>query len=111
MSKVKGSPKTGGRQKGTKNKRTTTVSEQLDALQCDPIAGMAKIAQIAMDDQDYNLAALMYKELAQYIAAKRKSIEFSGDVGLDLLGDVMIGFRDIGIDTDIIDDELAISFD
>ena len=39
-----GLPKTGGRQKGTPNKATQTVAEKLDALGCDPIEGMARIA-------------------------------------------------------------------
>ncbi len=34
----------GGRQKGTPNKRTAAATETLEALGCDPIAGMARIA-------------------------------------------------------------------
>ena len=33
--------KTGGRTKGTPNRRTAEVSEKLEALGCDPIEGMA----------------------------------------------------------------------
>ena len=39
-----GSPKTGGRQAGTPNKRTLDVIAKLEALGCDPIEGMARIA-------------------------------------------------------------------
>ena len=67
--------KTGGRSKGTPNKRTQDVIEKLESLECDPIEGMARIAQQAEKDGDKNLAAQMYKELAPYIAPKRKAIE------------------------------------
>jgi len=70
--------KTGGRKKGTPNKRTKEIIDKLDDLGCDPIIGMAKIA---MDEtQDIALRGNMFKELAQYIAPKRKAIEHSSDV-------------------------------
>src|SRR5919109_1554618 len=66
----------GGRQKGTPNKRTLVVTERLEALGCDPIEGMARIA---MDENtELSLRAQMYKELAQY-AAPKKTIEVSGE--------------------------------
>jgi hypothetical protein len=40
----------------------------------------------------------MYKELAQYVAPKRKSIEVSGEMELDVVQDVMVGFRDVPLD-------------
>jgi len=101
MAFVKGQGKTGGRVKGAPNKVQKAIADQLAELGCDPIAGMARIAAISMEAEDYATAGTMYKELAQYVAAKRKSIEFSGDIGLDLLGDVMIGFRDMPVDIDI----------
>lgn len=65
--------KTGGRKKGTPNKRTQDVIERLEALGCDPIEGMAKIA---MDKKEpTELRAQMFKELAQYVAPKRKAVE------------------------------------
>jgi len=42
---------------------------------------MAKIAQAALDDNDLALAGQMYKELAQYVAPKRKAIEVTGEGG------------------------------
>jgi hypothetical protein len=36
--------KTGGRQKGTPNKRTEEIQAKLEELECDPIEGMARIA-------------------------------------------------------------------
>ena len=67
--------KTGGREKGTPNKRTQDVLEKLEQLGCDPIEGMARIAQQAEEEGDKVLAARMYTELAPYIAPKRKAIE------------------------------------
>jgi len=73
----KGTTKTGGRKKGTPNKRTIDVIERLNELDCDPIAGMAEIAKLAMSEQNLTLAGYMYKELAQYMAPKRKAMEFT----------------------------------
>jgi hypothetical protein len=87
-----------GRKKGVPNKRTQSVIDQLVALDCDPIEGMASIARKAMDEGELILAVSMYKELAQYVAPKRKSIEVSGEMELDVVQDVMVGFRDVPLD-------------
>jgi hypothetical protein len=69
--------KTGGRVKGTPNKTTVAVAERLEAIGCDPLEGMAKIA---MDiNTPIEVRAKLYSELAQYIAPKRKAIEHTGD--------------------------------
>ncbi len=71
--------KRGGRQKGTPNKRTLAVAEKLEELGCDLIEGMTRIA---MDENtEPALRAQMYKELAQYVAPKRKAIEVRGEEG------------------------------
>lgn len=70
-----------GRPKGSKSKKTLAVEAKLEELGCDPIEGMAKIAQAAFDAEDFQLAGNMYKELAQYVAPKRKAIEHSGKDG------------------------------
>jgi hypothetical protein len=58
------------------NKRTVAVIDRLEALGCDPIGGMARIA---MDETvELSIRAQMYKELAQYVAPKRKALERSG---------------------------------
>lgn len=75
----------GGRSKGTPNKRTQDVIERLKELDCDPIQGMAIIAKRAMDEDDLQLAGQMYKELAQYVAPKRKAVEMTGKDGKDLI--------------------------
>ncbi len=65
--------KTGGRTKGTPNKATQEVQAKLDALKCDPIEGMA---EIAMDENNsIELRASMFRELAQYVAPKRKMLD------------------------------------
>jgi hypothetical protein len=87
--------KTGGRVKGTPNKPTQNIIDKLAELDCDPIEGMATIARQAMDENDLILAGSMYKELAQYVAPKRKSIEMTGEVNLDVYSDIMVGFRDV----------------
>jgi hypothetical protein len=60
---------------GKPNRRTTEVQQKLEALGCDPIEGMARLA---MDETvELSIRAQMYKELAQYVAPKRKAIEHS----------------------------------
>jgi hypothetical protein len=50
---------------------------------CDPIDRMAKIA---MDESiGMRIRAQMYKELAQYVASKRKAIEVRGEAGQSLI--------------------------
>jgi hypothetical protein len=71
--------KTGGRTSGTPNRKTQAVIDRLEELGCDPIEGMARIA---MDETaDLSIRAQMYKELAQYVASKRKAIEVSSEAG------------------------------
>jgi len=75
----------GGRQKGTPNKKTKDVIDRLKDLNCDPIEGMTKIAEAALKLGDLQLAGQMYKELAQYVAPKRKAIEVTGKDGERLI--------------------------
>lgn len=77
MSGKPGQKKTGGRQKGTPNKLTSDIQAKLDKMGCDPIKGMADLAKIAIDTKDFHLAGNMYRELAQYVAPKRKAVEIS----------------------------------
>jgi len=67
--------KTGGRKRGTPNARTRAVTERLEAMNCDPIEAMARLAQEAEKENDKALAGRMYSELAGYCAPKRKAIE------------------------------------
>jgi hypothetical protein len=69
-----------GRPKGSRNRLTLEVIDRLQSLGCDPIEGMAKIA---MDENtELSLRVQMYKELAQYVAPKRKAVEMKADLGL-----------------------------
>ncbi len=73
----------GGRCKGRPNKRTMAVADKLEALGCDRIERMARIA---MDEMaEVSVRTQMYKELAQYIASKRKAIEGRGEVGQNFI--------------------------
>jgi hypothetical protein len=70
-----GQPKTGGRRQGTPNRATLTVAEKLEALGCDPIEGMARIA---MDEKNpVEIRGRYYSELAQYLYPKRKPLDLS----------------------------------
>lgn len=94
-----GHKKLGGRQKGTPNKASAEAQDILDALGCNPIEGLARIANgeglsclVYLNKEtgefveyeikpsfDQRLNA--YKELAQYVAPKRKAVEHSGSIG------------------------------
>jgi hypothetical protein len=66
--------KTGGRSRGTPNKRTVEVAERLAALGCDPIEGMAHLAMDVANPPE--LRGRMFAELAGYVAPTRKATEF-----------------------------------
>tara|TARA_B100000287_G_scaffold365834_1_gene360752 strand:- start:21173 stop:21499 length:327 start_codon:yes stop_codon:yes gene_type:complete len=76
-----------GRPKGQANKRTQAIQERLEELQCDPIEGMAMIANDMSLDHSLRLAAM--KELAQYVAPKRKAVDmattFDGSVNIEVV--------------------------
>lgn len=69
--------KTGGRKKGTPNKKSAYIEEQLANLDCDPIEGMARIAANAEKEKNPQLAGAMYKELASYLYPKKKAVDIS----------------------------------
>ena len=84
-----------GRGKGSKNKATIEVQDKLKELGCDPIEALARVA---MEAEEYALSAgpeertanlqiatSCYKELAQYIAPKRKAIEHTGEVTANII--------------------------
>lgn len=93
-------PKTGGRKKGTPNKKTQIIEEILESLDCSPITNLARIAngQKVMclayankETGDFVEMEVMptldqikdaNKELAQYIYPKRKAVEHSGSIGM-----------------------------
>ena len=63
-----------GRPAGSENSNKKDIGERLDELNCDPIEGMVDIAEQAMKEKQYALAGQMYKELAQYIASKKRPV-------------------------------------
>lgn len=68
--------KTGGRTKGTPNKKTQELIEMIETEGCmHPIVGLARIAQRTYDEGDFQTSMGAFKELAQYVAPKRKAIE------------------------------------
>ncbi len=69
----------GGRQKGTPNRKTTEIGALLDSMGCNPIEGMAKIANNPKTTPE--LRGKMYGELAQYVYPKRKAVEHTGPDG------------------------------
>ena len=75
----------GGRPVGSKSKLSQRAAERLDAMNCDPLEGMARIAEECIRDGDRALAGAMYKELAKYVAPQLKSVEYKveGDVKHD----------------------------
>jgi hypothetical protein len=88
-----GARKGAGRPKGSKSKRTQDVETMLQEMDCSPIESLARLAQLAEEDAQaaetpseriphMNLAKDCYKELAQYVAPKRKAIEHSGSIGM-----------------------------
>jgi len=90
-----GAAKTGGRKAGTPNKRTAEVIEKLEALGCDPIQGMARIA---MDETNApELRGRMYAELAQYVYPKRRAMDLKTDrQDDDLIARLLEGRRRLG---------------
>jgi hypothetical protein len=71
--------KTGGRVVGTPNRRTVELLERLEALGCDPIEGMVRIAMDASSPLE--LRGRMYAELASYVHPKRRAVEVRAEEG------------------------------
>jgi hypothetical protein len=90
MSRPEGLPKTGGRERGTPNKRTLDLAQKLEALGCDPIEGLARIAMDTATAPD--LQVRCYAELAQYVHAKRKAIALESAPSDDMR--VIVEFRE-----------------
>jgi|TARA_R100001530_G_scaffold80298_2_gene56052 hypothetical protein len=68
-----------GRPKGSLGEKTKAVQAKLEQLGCDPIEALANISMDNSNTPELRFQA--NKELAQYIAPKRKAIEM--DANLD----------------------------
>jgi hypothetical protein len=77
MSRPEGLPKTGGRARGTPNRKTLEVTAKLYRLGCDPILGLAEIAM--SPDSAPELRVRCYAELAGHIHAKRRAVELASE--------------------------------
>lgn len=69
--------KTGGRKKGTPNKKTPEAVELLEALDANSLEEIVAIARRAAEAGDDQMALNAWKEVAQYQFSKRKAIEHS----------------------------------
>lgn len=86
-----------GRPAGKPNKRTQEIQDRLDELDCDPIEGMAMIAADPTASQELKFQA--YKELAQYVAPKRKAIDMNATLDGSFNIQV-VRFTDTAVDVD-----------
>ena len=78
MPRPGGLPKTGGRKKGTPNKKTKDVMELLESMGCNPIERLVSIAEDP--EVDVAVRVRIYAELASYIFPKRKSMSIDMSV-------------------------------
>tara|TARA_S200002703_G_scaffold38836_1_gene34059 strand:- start:141 stop:440 length:300 start_codon:yes stop_codon:yes gene_type:complete len=78
MSGKGGARQGAGRPAGAANKRSQAIQDRLDELNCDPIEGMAMIVNDTSLDHGLRLQAM--KELAQYVAPKRKAVDIDATV-------------------------------
>lgn len=62
-----------GRKKGSLNRRTVELTERLEQLGCDPVAGLVSIA--ADQTATLELRARCYESLLPYLYPKRKAID------------------------------------
>lgn len=77
----KNQPKSGGRRRGTPNKRTAELLELLKKQypKYNPVLQMAEIAQD--EEVEMSLRIQCAKEVAQYLFPKRKAVELSQGAG------------------------------
>ena len=67
-----------GRPKGSLGEKTKAVQAKLEELGCDPIEALANISMDNSNTPELRFQA--NKELAQYVAPKRKAIEMDASV-------------------------------
>jgi len=75
-----GTPKTGGRKKGTKNKKTAAMQAEIKAAGLDPLTYMLKVMRDVKDTPERRLDAA--KAAAPYVHARLASVEIQGDMDL-----------------------------
>ena len=81
--------KWGGRKKGTPNKRTLNVADKLAELGYDPLESLVRLAIDAQKEGDKVMEYNASKELAQYVAPKRRATEITAEVvTIDITNDL-----------------------
>lgn len=81
MSKVeKSRKKTGGRQKGTPNKRTADIIERLKGVDI-----VGELLEIAKTTEKEETKVTVYKELLKYVYPQRKAVEFAQEIELPVI--------------------------
>ena len=77
MSRPEGLPKTGGRKKGTPNKRSKYFNDSMEALGCDPLKILSDllVSESSLTAQE---RAQICLTLLQYSFPKRKPVDTSG---------------------------------
>jgi hypothetical protein len=78
MQKLAGTRKTGGRKKGTPNRRTNQLVDQLAKLNLDIPAEIAKV----LPDLEPEARAKVLMDLMSFLFPKRKAIELSSQEAL-----------------------------
>jgi len=83
-SKAGGFREGSGRPKGSLGEKSLAVQAKLEQLGCDPIEALANISMDTNNTPELRFQA--NKELAQYVAPKRKAVELEGtlDGGLNV---------------------------
>ncbi len=72
--------KTGGRQKGTPNKRTAALAERLEERGCDPVAALVEIAQAVGTPRE--LRVRIYGDLLPFLYPRRRTMAGGDTLGL-----------------------------
>jgi hypothetical protein len=67
-----------GRPKGSTNKKSQEIQDRLEELGVDPIEGMAMLASDPTSTPELKLQC--FKELAQYVAPKRKAVDMNASL-------------------------------
>ena len=77
---IKGStkPKTGGRQKGTPNRKVFDAAEMCERLNYNPLEALAELAKTTRDE---GIKVACHKEVAKYVFIQKRSTEVSGPGG------------------------------
>lgn len=73
----KGHKKTGGRKKGTPNKRTADIIERLQGVDI-----VGELLLIAATTEKEETKVTVYKELMKYVYPQRKAVEIANEIEL-----------------------------